>query len=190
MSRHACGAKCAYSRKRPSSTGVQPAVPWPPPVCASASSASRASRCVVKTAWNVPGACVRGACVERACWLQGGRRGRGSSSFGQCAWRHGRRWHFAAATAVRYSAMEQPQALTPPRTVVAVAEKVQPAELPSSRPSSKLRACATQTAAPRHAFQACDCAGVGAGSCTPAGAPVLADALRTAVALSTCTPGN
>ena len=76
MSRHVCGAKCAYSRKRPSSTGVQPAAPWPPPVCASASSASRASRCVVKTAWKVPGACVRGKCVECAYSQVAGRNKR------------------------------------------------------------------------------------------------------------------
>ena len=48
--------------------------------------------------------------------LQGGIRGGGSSSLRQCAWRHGRRWRFLAAAAVRYCAMEQPQALTPPRS--------------------------------------------------------------------------
>ena len=57
-----------------------------------------------------------------------------------------------------------------------------PTELPSSRPSSKLRACATQTLARRHAFQACNSAGDGAGSCTAAGAPVFADARTCSVA--------
>ena len=148
MSRHACGAKCAYSRKRPSSRAVQPAAPWPAfIVCASASSASRASRCVVKTAWKVPGACarqrcaahtcvvarrachVRAACVPqlRACQvaLAGWNERRRAIALGRSvAWSHGRRWRFPAEVPQGwlYRAMGQPRASTPPRSVVAAAQ--------------------------------------------------------------------